>query len=94
MTDTLLDPAQPTSFKVAIKQHELRAQRPMTTDLISLYERIPHTSARRPSAINVLWGDGHAKATTTKAAFVPALWPANIDQDPDAFRLLLSKFQP
>jgi prepilin-type N-terminal cleavage/methylation domain-containing protein/prepilin-type processing-associated H-X9-DG protein len=94
MSDTLLDRADPTSFKVAIKLTELRSRRPMTTDLISLYERIPHTSARHPSAMNVLWGDGHAKVTTTKAAFAPALWPANIDQDPDAFRLLLSKFQP
>jgi prepilin-type N-terminal cleavage/methylation domain-containing protein/prepilin-type processing-associated H-X9-DG protein len=94
MSDALLDPAQPTSFKVAVKQAELRAQRPMTTDLISLYERIPHTSARHPSALNVLWGDGHAKVTTTKAAFAPALWPPNLDHDPDAFRLLLSKFQP
>jgi prepilin-type processing-associated H-X9-DG protein len=68
MSDTLLDPADLTSYKVATKQHELRAQRPMITDLISLYERIPHTSARHPSALNVLWGDGHAKVTTTMDA--------------------------
>jgi prepilin-type N-terminal cleavage/methylation domain-containing protein/prepilin-type processing-associated H-X9-DG protein len=94
MSDILLNPAVPSSFKIATKISELRSQRPLMTDLISQYERIPHTSSRHPSAANVLWGDGHAKATVNKAAFNPVLWPSSIDQDATAFRLLLSYFLP
>jgi len=94
MSDTLLDPAQPTSYKAATKLNELRAQHPMMTDLISFYDRIPHTSGQHPSALNVLWGDGHAKVSTTKAAFSQTLWPTSLDQDPVAFRKLLAVFQP
>jgi prepilin-type N-terminal cleavage/methylation domain-containing protein/prepilin-type processing-associated H-X9-DG protein len=94
MSGNLMNPAQPNSYAIATKLTELRADRPMTTDLISLFERIPHTSSTRPDSMNVLWGDGHAKATVTRAAFVQSLWPANIDHDPTAFRNLLATFQP
>src|SRR5947208_4732277 len=33
-----------------------------------------HTSGKNPYGVNVLWGDGHVKFSTTKAAFDPQLW--------------------
>lgn len=60
--------------QVADKQTQLRAQRSMVTDLIYTWGTMAHTSSRNPSGLNVLWGDGHVKFSTTRAAFDPKLW--------------------
>ena len=60
--------------KVAHKQTELTSQRSMLTDLIYTWGTMAHTSGKNPYGINVLWGDGHVKFSTTKAAFDPKLW--------------------
>ena len=33
-----------------------------------------HTSSKNPAGLNALWGDGHVRFSTTKAAFDPKLW--------------------
>jgi len=60
--------------KVAHKQIELSAKRTMLTDLIYTWGTMAHTSKSNPYGVNVLWGDGHIKFATTKAAFDPNLW--------------------
>ena len=60
--------------QVAHKQTELSAQQSMQTDLIYTWGTMAHTSGRNPYGINALWGDGHVKFSTTKAAFDPKLW--------------------
>ena len=60
--------------QVASKQTQLRAQRSIVTDLIYTWGTMAHTSGRNPYGVNVLWGDGHVKFSTTKAAFDPKLW--------------------
>ena len=59
---------------VAHKQTELSALRSMETDLIYTWGTMAHTSGRNPYGLNVLFGDGHAKFSTTKDAFDPKLW--------------------
>jgi prepilin-type N-terminal cleavage/methylation domain-containing protein/prepilin-type processing-associated H-X9-DG protein len=59
---------------VARKQTELRSQRSVVTDLIYTWGTLAHTSSRNPAGLNVLWGDGHVKFSTTRAAFDPKLW--------------------
>ena len=59
---------------VAHKQTELSAQRSMETDLIYTWGTMAHTSNKNPYGVNVLWGDGHTKFCTTRAAFDPKLW--------------------
>ena len=60
--------------QVASKQTQLSAQRSIVTDLIYTWGTMAHTSGKNPYGINVLWGDGHVKFSTTKAAFDPKLW--------------------
>jgi prepilin-type N-terminal cleavage/methylation domain-containing protein/prepilin-type processing-associated H-X9-DG protein len=60
--------------QVASKQSQLRAQRSFVTDLIYTWGTMAHTTGKNPYGINALWGDGHVKFSTTKAAFDPKLW--------------------
>jgi prepilin-type N-terminal cleavage/methylation domain-containing protein/prepilin-type processing-associated H-X9-DG protein len=60
--------------RVAHKQTELTSQRSMETDLIYTWGTMAHTSGKNPYGVNVLFGDGHVKFSTTKAAFDPKLW--------------------
>ena len=60
--------------QVAHKQTELTPQRSMVTDLIYTWGTMAHTSGKNPYGINALWGDGHVKFSTTRAAFDPKLW--------------------
>jgi prepilin-type N-terminal cleavage/methylation domain-containing protein/prepilin-type processing-associated H-X9-DG protein len=64
--------ADPTSgYIVATKQTEISPVRPMLTDIIYEWTQIPHRTGVTPSAINVLWGDGHVAACTSPAALNP-----------------------
>jgi prepilin-type N-terminal cleavage/methylation domain-containing protein/prepilin-type processing-associated H-X9-DG protein len=71
-----INPAVPTSGYVAAKKTtDLTADHVETTDLIYDWGSIPHRSGPVPTALNVLWGDGHAKASTSQQAFSnPNLW--------------------
>jgi prepilin-type N-terminal cleavage/methylation domain-containing protein/prepilin-type processing-associated H-X9-DG protein len=60
--------------QVARKQSDLRATRSFVTDLIYTWGTMAHTSGSTPYGVNALWGDGHVKFSTTKAAFDPKLW--------------------
>ena len=60
--------------QVAHKQTELSSQRSMETDLIYTWGTMAHTSGKNPYGLNVLWGDGHVKFSTTRDAFDPKLW--------------------
>ena len=60
--------------QMAHKRTELSAQRSMETDLIYTWGTMAHTSGRNPYGLNVLFGDAHAKFSTTKDAFDPKLW--------------------
>ena len=60
--------------QVAHKQTELSSQRSVETDLIYTWGTMAHTNGKNPFGLNVLWGDGHVKFSTTRAAFDPKLW--------------------
>ena len=60
--------------QVASKHTQLSAQRSIVTDLIYTWGTLAHTSNKNPYGLNVLWGDGHVKFSTTKAAFDTKLW--------------------
>lgn len=60
--------------QVARKQTELSPQRSMVTDLIYTWGTLAHVTSKNPAGLNALWGDGHVKFSTTKAAFDPKLW--------------------
>lgn len=60
--------------RVARKSSQLSAQRTMVTDLIYTWGTLPHTTSKNPLGLNVLWGDGHVKFSTTPAAFDQRLW--------------------
>ena len=60
--------------QVARKQTQLSAKRSIVTDLIYTWGTMAHTSGKNPYGVNALWGDGHVKFSTTKAAFDPKLW--------------------
>lgn len=60
--------------QVARKTTDLSAQRSMVTDLIYTWGTLAHTTGKNPAGLNALWGDGHVKFSTTKAAFDVKLW--------------------
>jgi prepilin-type N-terminal cleavage/methylation domain-containing protein/prepilin-type processing-associated H-X9-DG protein len=60
--------------QVATKQTQLTSHRSMVTDLIYTWGTLAHVSGKNPAGLNVLWGDGHVKYSTTKAAFDQKLW--------------------
>jgi hypothetical protein len=63
------DPA--SGYIVAKKQTEISPARPMLTDIIYEWTQITHRTGNTPSAINVVWGDGHATTCTAPAALNP-----------------------
>ena len=88
--------------QVAEKSTQLVSHRSILTDLIYTWGTMAHTSGKQPYGINVLWGDGHVKFSTTKAAFDPALWGgtgANPTADtpgdnPTKWRTIVSLLRP
>jgi len=88
--------------QVARRQTQLTSQRPVVTDLIYTWGTMAHTSGRNPYGVNVLWGDGHVKFSTTKAAFDPKLWggtgpdptPETPGDNPTKWRTIVSYLRP
>ena len=88
--------------QVADKQTQLSAKRAMMTDLIYTWGTLAHTSGQNPFGLNVLWGDGHIKFCTTRAAFDTKLWggtgPNPTTETPgdnaDKWRTIVSLLRP
>ena len=88
---------------VAERSGQLVSQRSIVTDLIYTVRTRPHTTAKNPTGINTLWGDGHVSFSTSKRAFDPKLWnPAGDDygglqnpgDNPKNFRTIVSLLRP
>ena len=87
---------------LAEKTTQLVAQRSMITDLIYTLRTRPHTTAKHPTGINALWGDGHVSFSNTKQAFDPSLWDKGEDHtsqqnpgdNPRKFRTIVSLLRP
>ena len=77
-SSTLNPPGVPQAGYIpATKSIQLTATHLTMTDLIYDWNSIPHRSGNTPNALNVLWGDGHAKASTSPAAFDETYWGNN-----------------
>jgi hypothetical protein len=63
-----------SGYKVAKKATEISPIRPMLTDAIYEWTQITHRTGQTPSAINIVWGDGHASTCSS---------PAVLNPDPD-----------
>jgi prepilin-type processing-associated H-X9-DG protein len=82
----LNNPAAPGSgYKPARKSTELTADHVALTDLIYDWQGIPHRTGSTPKSLNILWGDGHAFASTLPQLFSnPALWGSDSGGTPYA----------
>ena len=95
-------PGQELWSLVAKKQNQLSPVRSMVTDLIYTTRTRPHTTSRKPTGINVLWGDTHVSFSSTKKAFDPKYWDPGTDHngalnpgdDPIKFRNIVSLLRP
>ena len=56
-------------YRVAKKSAELSPLRPLLNDFVYEWTQIAHRSGRKPTAINVVWGDGHASGSTGASVF-------------------------
>lgn len=91
-----------TWVKTAVKTAQLTSDRSLTTDLIYTRATIPHVAGRSGVGINALFGDLHVSFSTSKAAFVPALWDAgdhhasaqNPGDNPVKFRTIVGLLRP
>ena len=88
---------------VATRSGQLRSDRTLYTDFIYSYKTIPHTTARNPVGLNVLWGDAHVSFSNTPQAFDPSLWDVaagstqgnlNPGNNPDRFRTIVGYLRP
>jgi prepilin-type processing-associated H-X9-DG protein len=87
---------------MAEKSSQLVSHRSMVTDLIFTLRTRPHTTAKNPTGLNTLWGDGHVSFSTTKKAFEPRLWDPGDDfstaqnpgDNPTKFRTIISLLRP
>lgn len=71
------DPA--SGYRMAKKSTELSPTRPMLSDTVYEWTQIAHRSGNKPSALNVVWGDGHVSICTSPAIFnqAPDYWNAD-----------------
>jgi prepilin-type N-terminal cleavage/methylation domain-containing protein len=79
-TNVLVNPAAPASgYEVATKLNQLNGTRIAMTDLIYDWPSIPHRVSSFPTALNVVWGDGHSDACTDNSIFNlgVAVWGSN-----------------
>ncbi len=92
---------QPTWMTVAKKTSELRSDRSILTDLVYVYNLIPHRNGKAPVGINALWGDMHANFSNTKSAFNQFYWDmgagvgsTNPGNNPDRFCPMIALLRP
>jgi prepilin-type N-terminal cleavage/methylation domain-containing protein len=95
-SNDLADPTKPGIYKYADKISQMGSSRAAMVDYLFSLDLVPHRSGNSPTALNVLWGDMHVRASTTKAAFDPALWNANGGPGNDlaSFQRILGLLQP
>jgi hypothetical protein len=60
-----------SGYMVAKKSTDISPVRPMLTDIIYEWTQITHRTGTTPSAINIVWGDGHASTCTSPAVLNP-----------------------
>jgi prepilin-type processing-associated H-X9-DG protein len=78
-TDQMIGTDPTSGYRVAKKSTELSPSRPMLSDTIYEWTQIAHRSGNKPSALNVVWGDGHVSICTSPAIFnqAPDYWNAD-----------------
>ena len=76
-SQTMITGVPTSGYQVATKLTQLDSRHVAMTDLIYDYPSIPHRSGATASALNILWGDSHANASTSPLAFNPAYWGSN-----------------
>jgi prepilin-type N-terminal cleavage/methylation domain-containing protein len=70
-TSKLVGADPTTGYIVATKLTDISPIRPMLTDIVYEWTQITHRTGQSPTAINVVWGDGHSTACTAPAALNP-----------------------
>jgi|CZKV01.1.fsa_nt_gi prepilin-type N-terminal cleavage/methylation domain-containing protein len=80
------NPANPfQGYKPANKTTELTADHVAITDLIYDWDSISHRTGKTPKALDILWGDGHAIASTSPQIYSSqALWGSDNNNIPYA----------
>ena len=76
-SNDLADPTKSGICKYADKISQMGSSRAAMVDYLFSLDLVPHRSGNSPTALNVLWGDMRVRASTTRAAFDPALWNVN-----------------
>jgi prepilin-type N-terminal cleavage/methylation domain-containing protein len=70
-TSQLIGTNAAAGYVVAKRGADLSPSRPVLTDIIYEWTQITHRTGLTPSAINVVWGDGHAGICTSPLALDP-----------------------
>jgi prepilin-type N-terminal cleavage/methylation domain-containing protein len=63
-----------TWYPTVVKSSELLATRSILSDTLYAYATIPHRGGKNANGMNMVWGDGHASTSTSKAALDATLW--------------------
>jgi|GEM_PF-1488156 len=64
----------------ATKTFQLQSRYSVLTDLIYVWDKLPHRNGSAPIGMNALFGDMHATFSNTKAAFTATYWDMGAGQ--------------
>ena len=82
-TGYLMAPQPPGAVNAmgeAAKTSQLQSQYSVLTDLIYVWNKIPHRDGNAPIGLNALFGDMHAAFSNTKSAFTANYWDMGAGQ--------------
>lgn len=80
--------------QLATKEQEVDSMGVVMVDWMGTLSGLPHRNGKDAGSLNVLWGDMHVKATTSKAAFNPTLWTPDPYTSPANWVAILNLLQP
>jgi prepilin-type N-terminal cleavage/methylation domain-containing protein/prepilin-type processing-associated H-X9-DG protein len=83
-----------TWYPPVAKSSQLLSKRSILTDTLYNYKTIPHRGGKAPNGLNMVWGDGHASTSTSKAALDPTLWAGGPGDNATTFHQILQLLQP
>jgi hypothetical protein len=90
----LVNSTVPDYYNLATKTTEFDPTLAVMTDVIQNLDLLTHRVGNDKPSLAVLWGDMHVTASTTAAAFDPALWTPAPGQNAQNLQKIVARLRP